>query len=497
MKVTALIIGISNYDNKEQNLKNPVNDANDLNDKFQKLGYDTKCYVDVTNQEFDEIVYNFGFDLNKNDIGIFYFAGHGLQIKGENFLTAKNTNFKSERDAKFSSMPLNKILDAMDSTSNNTNIIILDACRDNPYEKKWDRSIANNSGLAPVHAPKGTLIAYATSPGQVAKDGIGDNGLYTSAFLQNLEVINLSIEDFFKRVRNSVYTFSNGEQTTWEHTSLTGTFSFNNGIQFNNSIDKKYADYAIKDSEFKYTGTELSKIIIELKSSNWYKQSPAIEEFKDLKFKESYDKNELFILGRNFLQTANGGEDVANQMIENISSWIENFNSPDNENHFLDGLLFEIYFDSKGIYRDQDLKDRLIDNLSPLQNNEKLEKSFNFIEEQLLPFSNRQFYHLKFKNEPIQLNIVFDKTTEESDSIYTLKNVTFEDKQVLKIEKSGWFKETDPIKYQPILRAYLEPKISQLTKIPKEYLKIISNYDNEINQSSKINIPIGYKINRQ
>ena len=496
MKVKALVIGISNYDDPNNNLSNPVNDANDLAEKFKILGYNVTCLTNATNHEIDEAIYNYGLELNNYDVGIFYFAGHGMQINGENFLTARDTNFRTERDAKFSSMPLNKILDTMDGGDNNTNIVILDACRNNPFERNWNRSIGG-TGLAPVHAPKGTLIAYATSPGQTASDGVGNNGLYTSVILKNLEDINITIEEFFKRVRNSVYAFSNGKQTTWEHTSLIGTFYFNNGVYFTNTINKKYADYAIKDSDYIHSGSEISNIIKDLKSYNWYVQNPSIEKFSRLNYSEDYDKNELFILGRNFLQTANGGENLANELISNIDTWIQNFNFPSGENYVFDGILYEIYFDHNGIFRDQNLKDRLIDYITPLQKIDNLEKSFKFIEEELKPFINRDFYFLKHKNEPIQINLVYEKSTEDTDDIFTLVDVVYEGVSVLKSDNNNWFSDDSTIRYQPILRANLESKISQLSNIPKEYLSLISNYDFEINQSSKINIPIGRVISRR
>jgi len=495
MKVLSLIIGISNYNDPNNNLDNPINDANDLSEKFKLLGFKVICLTNATNQEIDEALYNFGIELNNYDVGIFYYAGHGMQIKGENFLTAVDTNFRTERDAKYSSMGLNKVLDTMDSCDNNTNVIILDACRNNPFERNWNRGV-NTLGLAPVYAPKGTLIAYATSPGQTASDGIGNNGLYTSVMLKNLEDVNLNIEEFFKRVRNSVFAFSNGKQTSWEHTSLTGTFYFNNGVYFNNKINQKYADFAIKDVDFVYTNTNISEIIKDLKTHNWYKQSPAITSLSELKYNDQDDKNELFILGRNFLQTANGGENLANELMQSIQNWIKNFNSPTNENYFLDGILYEIYFDHNGIFRDKNLKDRLINFIAPLQKVDELEKSFQFIEQELLPFTNRDFYFLKFKNEPIQLNLVFDKNNEDGDDIYTLEDVIFEGVSVLKTDSSGWISDESKTKYQPILRANLEAKISQLSKIPKEYIALISNYDHEINQSSKINIPLSKTIKK-
>lgn len=495
MKVIALIIGNSNYNDPDNKLKNAVKDAEDISLKFEKLGYKVLCHTNITNQEMDEAIYNFGIELNSYDIGIFYYAGHGMQIEGENFLTAIDTNFAREIDAKYSSMPLNKLLDTMDVCDNSTNIIILDACRDNPFEKAWSRSVSS-TGLAPVYAPKGSLIAYATSPGQKASDGVGDNGLYTSMLLKNLEKVNITIEEFFKQVRNSVFAFSGGKQTTWEHTSLTGTFYFNNGVYFNENLNEKYTDTAIKDSEFKLSDSDLSKIIKDLKSHNWYVQNPAIQELLKLEYDQKMDKNELFILGRNFLQTANGGENLARELIEDLESWIGNFNTNDNENYFLDGILFEIYFDSNGIFRDERLKDFYISNLYSLQMNDNYAKSFNFIEKELLPFTSRNFFYLKFKNQPIQLDLIFDKKEEQGESIYDLKDVMFEGSSVLKLDKSIWLSDDNAIRYQPILKDNLHSKISQLSKIPRDFLNINSNYDHEFNLSSKINVPIGYIIKK-
>lgn len=233
-----------------------------------------------------------------------------------------------------------------------------------------------------------------------------------------------------------------------------------------------------------------------MKSHNWYKQSPAIAELQELSDKEEYDKNELFILGRNFLQTTNGGENLANEIIKSIPSWIEKFSTKDGENYFLDGILYEIYFDHNGIFRDKNLKDRLIDYIIPLQKMDSLEKSFRFIEKELLPFTNRNFYFLKYKNEPLQFNLVFEKTIEDGEDIYTLDDVVFEGVSVLKTDNSNWFLEDGDTKYQPILRANLEAKISQLAKVPKGYIALISNYDHEINQSSKINIPLSKIIRK-
>ena len=126
-----------------------------------------------------------------------------MQFQGENYLNTTDTNFYDEISAKHSSIPLNQVIDRMAACSNVVNILILDACRDNPFLQAWHRSV-ESAGLAPVHSPEGTLIAYATSPGQKAKDGTGRNGRYTEALLKHIKTPDVPIEDMFKRVRNTL-----------------------------------------------------------------------------------------------------------------------------------------------------------------------------------------------------------------------------------------------------------------------------------------------------
>ena len=247
MNALALIIGNSDYPGSK--LKNPTNDATDFESVLKRLGFFTTCHTNLGIKDLDLQIGNFGTDLDNYDIGLFYFAGHGLQIDGENFLTAIDTNFKSEIDAKFSSVTINKVLSYMERSKSSTNILILDACRNNPFERAWSRGIKQR-GLAPMYAPKGTLIAYATSPGQTASDGAGRNGLYTESLLKHIEEENIGIEDLFKKVRNSVYTFSKGKQTSWEHTSLTSTFKFNSG-QLSHSLKNPYSPKVVADKNYK------------------------------------------------------------------------------------------------------------------------------------------------------------------------------------------------------------------------------------------------------
>ncbi|MCM7681563.1 caspase family protein [Enterobacter hormaechei] len=230
--MTALVIGNASYPGQE--LKNSTNDAEDMYTALSEFGFSVIHLSNATQREIDEAVKSFRDNLNSNDIGLFYFAGHGMQINGENYITAVDTDFGTEIDAKYSSYPLNKVIEIMEKSGNKTNIIILDACRNNPYERAWHRTPAQR-GLAPLFAPKGTIVAFATSPGEVAGDGVGRNGCYTEALLKHIKSPDIPIEEMFKRVRNSLAVLTKSKQTSWEHTSLSGDFFFN--ISLVSSID--------------------------------------------------------------------------------------------------------------------------------------------------------------------------------------------------------------------------------------------------------------------
>jgi len=494
MKGLALIIGNANYEKAENNLKNPINDAKDFADVLNRLGYIVKCVTDVNQKDLDSEIDEFGKNLNDYDVGLFYFAGHGMQIDGDNFMTVTNTNFDTEVSAKYSSITLNKVLAYMERASNETNIVILDACRDNPFEKSWGRSLALQ-GLAPMYAPKGTLIAYATSPGERAKDGAGENGLYTTALLKHIEDKNITIEEFFKRVRNSVYTFSNGKQTSWEHTSLTGTFVFNSGqlVQTNNA---PYPNDAIADKNFELSDDNaLIDIVKELKTSNWYVQCPAILRIPELNVND-YSNTELFILGRNILQTANGGENEAGYFMGDLANRLNQFNK-DGENHVLNGLLFETYFNSDGVFRGKYVKTWHLPFLSALSGNAVFSKSYDFIEEQLEIFRENMLYIPNSKNQTVNFDVIFEKHEKDGVPIYKVIDIKHEIKSVLiKDSENSFFNSGEEIFYETMQFAGLKTKIAQVSLVPINKVVIATNFDMEINDFSKVDFPIGFKISK-
>ncbi len=221
----ALVIGNAAYENAPP-LKNPANDALDVAGALRNVGFNVEQGVNVTQRQMKAMIREFGQKLKGGGQGLFYFAGHGVQLRGRNYLIPVDASIQSETDVEDQGVDTNLVLGLMDEAGNGLNVVILDACRNNPFSRGF-RSASN--GLAQMDAPSGTLIAYATAPGSVASDGNARNGLYTQELLKNILVPGLSIEEVFKRVRISVRNSTAGKQTPWEASSLIGDFYFRPG----------------------------------------------------------------------------------------------------------------------------------------------------------------------------------------------------------------------------------------------------------------------------
>ena len=287
----------------------------------------------------------------------------------------------------------------MEKANNASSIIVLDACRNNPFVPSGLRSVSSR-GLAPVYAPRGTLVAYATSPGQVAFDGIGRNGSYTAALLQHLATPDCSIESMFKRVRNTLSTATAGKQISWEHTSLAGDFFFN--LSLGARIDE-YADSSLRDRLFVIDDKKASHRVIKgLKSLDWYTQNPVIDEFT-VEVAGRASTNSLFAVGRNIYQAGCGGSNSAIAYMADFMPRTAGM-KPDRRKALLDGMLFEVFFDSDGKLR-KDFKLRRFQVLFELQQHTELKPSFDFIAECLLPDIAR-FYALPGKSHAVVVDVV-------------------------------------------------------------------------------------------
>lgn len=220
----ALVIGNSEY-KRGGHLSNPVNDARDMAETLRILGFETMVYFNANQNTMKQAIDDFGRRLREFDTGLFFYAGHGLQVKGYNYLIPVDASLESEADVEFKCVEAGRLLSRMEESGSKVNIVILDACRDNPFERSWTRK-AQGQGLAFMNAPSGSLIAYATSPGNTASDGTGENGLYTSSLLKYMTNPELTILEVFQKVRSEVRVKSSNRQIPWESTSLEGNYSF-------------------------------------------------------------------------------------------------------------------------------------------------------------------------------------------------------------------------------------------------------------------------------
>jgi cyclophilin family peptidyl-prolyl cis-trans isomerase len=219
----ALVIGNANY--AVGKLKTPLNDATDMANALKELGFEVILLKDSSKRQMDDALDQFTTRINQGYVGLFYYAGHGMEVEGENYLIPVNAQIKAEKDVEYESMPLGKILGRMEDAGNRINIVILDACRDNPFRKFWRSS---SRGLtAPVQAASGTLIAFATAPGKVASDGTGRNGLFTSYLLKYIKTPNMEVDLMMRKVRSDVAQNTNNYQVPWTSSSLIGEFAFN------------------------------------------------------------------------------------------------------------------------------------------------------------------------------------------------------------------------------------------------------------------------------
>ncbi len=230
-KRVALVVGNSAY--KEVSpLPNPVNDANDIAAALKASGFDVVLGIDVDKRDFDARIRSFTQLLETADVAVLFYAGHGMQVGGRNFLIPVDAKLQSERELDFDAVSLDFILKQMElSRADKTNIVFLDACRDNPFSGNLARSMGTRSasigkGLAQAETGVGTFIAYSTQPGNVAVDGAGRNSPFTAALSKYIKESNHNLTSVMIDVRKDVLAATGGKQVPWDHSALTGEFFF-------------------------------------------------------------------------------------------------------------------------------------------------------------------------------------------------------------------------------------------------------------------------------
>lgn len=231
---SALVIGNSAYVRRP--LPNPVNDAQAMATTLKSLGFNVDHLENTSKSQMSEAIRRFGDNLKRGGVGLFYFAGHGLQINGDNFLLPLDDDITRD-NVQDKGVAARAVLQEMSQAKNRMNVVILDACRDNPFRQSVSRGLtqpdagsnrtrsdSGGGGLAAMEALVGTMIAFATAPDSVAADGAGRNGVYTEHLLRHLAEPGLKIEDVFKRTRFAVRQETSGQQVPWENTSLEEDF---------------------------------------------------------------------------------------------------------------------------------------------------------------------------------------------------------------------------------------------------------------------------------
>lgn len=246
-KRLALVIGNGNY--KSTILANPENDAKSIEAALKDIGFEVKKYENLGQKEMAKAIDEFGNNLKKYDVGLFFYAGHGVQSKGFNYLIPVDASLKSESDVEYNCVRADRVLGKMEDAKSKINLVILDACRDNPFERSWTRA-AKGRGLATMTAPVGSVIAFSTAPGSTASDGSGNNGLYTSGLLTYMNEPGITAIQMLQKVTAYVLKKSGNQQLPWVSTSLTGDFYLvpgsgkadNTQVLSTAVIDKKTAD---------------------------------------------------------------------------------------------------------------------------------------------------------------------------------------------------------------------------------------------------------------
>ncbi|WP_299840272.1 caspase family protein [uncultured Tenacibaculum sp.] len=397
MKTIALIIGNNEYHDSAK-LDNAINDATSINKEFERLGFTTIFKCDCKSTDYPLLLSDFEKRIPEFDASIFYYAGHGFELDGINYLSSIDCQIPpaDKYSARMNSIMLNEILEIHKKNSTKVNIAIIDACR-----KSFSRS--NSSSLSPLIAPKGSFIAFSTSPNEGANDkGYEGNSIYTGSLLNYLGRERLSIEELFKKVRKTVHSLSQGKQTTWEHTSLISDYYFNTGQRVH-SITIPYHESVVKDVNYDTDKNEFSLLIKNVRILNYYKQNPAIDNLLDYKG-DDLDKNQQFILGRNLLQSsrsAYSSSDFFDLLEQNISKYTKN-----KENHLLNGILYEIYFNSYGEYRGDNRKDFFLEEILKLRKKSTYKNSFKFIADLLNETEDKLVYLPQEEDISIDIDVL-------------------------------------------------------------------------------------------
>jgi hypothetical protein len=465
MKTLALVIGNNNYYPKYI-LDNPINDAAGIKQVFEKLGYDVIFKTDGNSQNIVDLLTEFEERIKNYDASIFYFAGHGFEVEGENYLAFTECQIDNANSyhCKQTCIQLTDLLNIYKKQTNKINIVIIDACR-----RSFERS--GVIATTPIQAPRGTLIAFSTSPNEGASDiGFENNSVFTGALLRYIGRERLSVEELFKKVRKTVFNLSNGKQTSWEHTSLIGDFYFNTG-QLVYSITLPYSEDVVKDINYS-KNDEFGQLIQQIKSYNWAIQNPAINTILKIS-SDLLDKNQQFILGRNLLQ-ASGSAYEAGNFMKSLPVNLRKYSTKDGENNILNGILFEIYFNPQAEFRKDKTKKHFFNEIISLRKNLLFKKSFEFINSLLNDTEYPLIYIPKETDEIFDIDVI---ANNEKITNYIGKETEYQIVSKITCNSIDILNEISNYDIYGKNELGLKQILSSFLSIPEELIQINSNIE--------------------
>ena len=481
-KSIALVIGINNYESYPK-LNAALNDAKAIGDKLGILKYnvtyclDEDCYAVRRNIEFFEEQ----ISETQYDVALFYFAGHGCIANKSDCLLLKEApklqiSPNNEVKIKNKSIILDDICNRMRAAGDQINILIIDACRS---EITRSSEMGFEFGKC-LKLPYQTYIAYSTSPGSTAKDGL-EHSPYTQSLLNHIEEENLPIEHLFKKIRTEIYP-SQG-QLPWEHSCLMDDFCFNYG-QTNPYYELLYSLNALEDRYYiGSSDTEAQEIIDLFKTYDAYKQEAALQKLH--KCHKSLTNDDKFVIGRNILQASTGN---CFKCIDEISYVQLSLYQTNEGNPVLDGILYEIYFNSQNEFRREQKGLEMINKIARLMPHKEFDKSKSFIRRVLSPYTKSLNY---IPGDNLQhiviIEIEFYDFGEEYDeaTIWSIQSIQYKQNAITKdLSKEYGIHSTNYTKAEII------NQLSYHLGIPHAYLKV--KFSNETSSQDKFIYPIDY-----
>ena len=478
-KAKAIVVGIDNYEQANK-LDNAVNDAKGMAEAFRKLGFYVDDYLDIVIDDWDLCFRNFCANLDQFQVCVFYFAGHGVEIDGKNYLLCKDTPADSSEGTKRYSIDLQSVIDTIKKFGCQVCIYMIDACRINPFSE--GRAGYASVKLAPIFAPKGTLIAYSTSPGEPASDkGVDNHSYYTYALLEHIFELGLPVESFFKKVRTTVYNLTGGKKTSWEHTSLIGNFCFNSGQLVQDLNTGNYSISVIRRDDYDYSDAQISDIIGGFFSTQFNDQRVALKRMKALVL-NSLNKDQMFILGRSCMWAAVYECWDCQKFFDDRSELVKY--TIKNDNHFLNGALFELYFNENGIFSSGSVNVKMLDKVICHCRDEKLKFSFDYINRVLQPFSNQLLFMPSSTPEFTSIDVTLKEGTYQEfrgDVIcLVVSTIRHDTMDLTKLFAESYNKTFNSINE-------LKNEISAVCHIPNQYTKVNCNLSkSEIGKIQKI-----------